>query len=179
VALVLLRAGRRLRSITLRADGAHLLTDVWTSCGVVLGVLLAQVTGWLALDPLVALLVSGSIGWTAFRLMRETAQGLLDTALPAADQQVIATVLARYEAQGVRFHAMRSRVSGQRRFMSMHVLVPGTWTVQCGHNLCEEIERALIAQLPQTTVFTHLEPAEDPASLADQELDRRELLIGT
>jgi cation diffusion facilitator family transporter len=173
VALVLLRAGRRLRSITLRADGQHLLTDVWTTGGVVVGVLLVQLTGWVALDPIIGLLVTLSIGWTAFRLIRETTHGLLDTALPEADQQVMATVLARYQAQGVRFHALRNRMSGQRRFMSMHVLVPGTWTVQRGHTLCEQIERDLIRELPQTTVFTHLEPVEDPLSLIDQELDRR------
>jgi cation diffusion facilitator family transporter len=172
VAVVLLRAGRRLRSITLQADGAHLLTDVWTTGGVLGGLLLVQATGWLILDPLVALLVAANIVWTALRLMRDTAQGLLDTALPAADQTVIDDILAPYRAQGFQFHALRTRMAGQRRFMSLHVLVPGAWTVQQGHNLCEQIEHALIAQLPMLTVFTHLEPLEDPVSLDDQTLDR-------
>jgi cation diffusion facilitator family transporter len=172
VAVVLLRAGRRLHAISLRADGQHLLTDVWTSLGVLAGVILVQVTGWLALDPLVALLVAANIVWTGVRLIRDSARGLLDTALPPADQAVINVVLDTYRAQGVRFHALRTRQAGQRRFMSLHVLVPGAWTVQRGHDLCEQIEHALRAQLPRTTVFTHMEPLEDPVSLADQALDR-------
>jgi cation diffusion facilitator family transporter len=174
VAFVLLRAGRQLRSITLTADAHHLMTDVWTSIGVVVGVLLVQLTGWLALDPLIALAVSMNIVWTGLRLLSDTAHGLLDTALPPADQQVISAVLERYEAQGVGFHALRTRSAGQRRFVSMHVLVPGEWTVQHGHSLCEQIEHDLIEVLPKTTVFTHLEPLEDPASWADQGLDREE-----
>jgi cation diffusion facilitator family transporter len=172
VGLILLRAGRRLRSITLQADGYHLLTDVWTSAGVVVGVVLVQVTGWLVLDPLVALLVAANIVWTAVRLIRDTTWGLLDTALPAVDQAVIQEILARYRAQGVQFHALRTRRAGRRRFMSCHVLVPGRWTVQQGHDLCERIERDLLTSLPMLTVFTHLEPVEDPVSMNDQQLDR-------
>ena len=137
VGLVLLRAGRRLDSVTLRADGLHLLTDVWTSAGVLVGVLLVVLTGWLPLDPIVALLVALNIAWTAIRLVRESAYGLLDTALPPPEQQVIEQVLAGYRAAGVQFHALRSRTSGRRRFISMHVLVPGTWTIQRGHDLVE------------------------------------------
>jgi cation diffusion facilitator family transporter len=172
VAIVLLRAGRRLRSITLTADAHHLLTDVWTSVGVVVGVLLVQFTGWLVVDPIIALAVSTNIIWTGLRLFSDTAHGLLDTAIPPADQRAISAVLDRYSAQGVGFHALRTRVAGQRRFVSMHVLVPGEWTVQRGHALCEQIEHAIIEVLPRTTVFTHLEPVEDPASWEDQGLDR-------
>jgi cation diffusion facilitator family transporter len=172
VGLILLRAGHRLRSITLRADGQHLMTDVWTSVGVVIGVLLVGLTGWLPLDPIVALLVAVNIAWTAVRLMRESALGLLDTALPAEDLAVIARVLEKYQAGGVRFHALRTRASGQRRFMSVHVLVPGLLSVQRGHALCERIEQDLHSQLPMLTVFTHLEPTEDPVSMDDQKLDR-------
>jgi cation diffusion facilitator family transporter len=172
VGLILLRAAHRLRSITLRADGQHLMTDVWTSAGVVVGVLLVGLTGWLPLDPIVALLVALNIAWTAVRLMRESALGLLDTALPAEDLAVIARVLEKYRAGGVRFHALRTRASGQRRFMSVHVLVPGLLSVQRGHALCERIEQDLHAQLPMLTVFTHLEPTEDPVSMDDQKLDR-------
>jgi cation diffusion facilitator family transporter len=125
VALVILRAGRRLRSITLRADAHHLLTDVGTSLGVVLGVVTVQLTGWLVLDPLIALVVAANIVWTGVRLLRETASRLLDRALPPEDQEAISKVLSRYEERGVRFHALRTRASGQRRFISMHVLVPG------------------------------------------------------
>ena len=172
VALVLLRAGRRLRSITLGADAQHLLTDVWTSAGVVLGVFLVYVTGWLVLDPLIGLLVAANILWTGFRLLRDTAQGLLDRALPPEDQKVITRVLSRYERQGIRFHAVRTRAAGQRRFVSMHVLVPGRWTVKQGHDLSERIESEVAESLPQTTFFIHVEPSEDPASFEDQSLDR-------
>jgi cation diffusion facilitator family transporter len=172
-ALAILRAGRRLRSITLRADAHHLLTDVWTSLGVVLGIVTVQLTGWLILDPLIALLVTANILWTGVRLLRDTAQGLLDRALPPENREAITEVLSRYEKQGIRFHALRTRASGPRRFISMHVLVPGEWTVQRGHDLSERIERDLATVLPQSTFFIHIEPSEDPVSFADQTLDRR------
>jgi cation diffusion facilitator family transporter len=173
VALVILRAGRRLRSITLQADAQHLLTDVWTSLGVVLGIATVQLTGWLVLDPLIGLLVTANILWTGVRLLRDTAQGLLDRALPPEDREVISRVLSRYEEKGIKFHALRTRASGARRFISMHVLVPGEWTVQQGHDLSEQIEKDLAEALPQSTFFIHIEPSEDPASFADQTLDRR------
>ncbi|HEV8224275.1 MAG TPA: cation diffusion facilitator family transporter [Rubrobacteraceae bacterium] len=173
VALIILRAGRRLRSITLQADAQHLLTDVWTSLGVVLGIATVYVTGWLVLDPLIGLLVTANILWTGVRLLRDTAQGLLDRALPPEDRKVISRVLSRYEEKGIKFHALRTRASGPRRFISMHVLVPGEWTVQQGHDLSEQIEKDLAEALPQSTFFIHIEPSEDPASFADQTLDRR------
>ena len=172
VALILLRAGRRLRSITLRADAHHLLTDVWTSVGVVLGIAVVKLTGWLVLDPAIALLVAANIVWAGIRLLRETGYGLLDTALPAAEQQIIASTLLRYKKEGILFHALRTRVAGARRFVSLHVLVPGEWSVQRGHDLCEEIELAISRALPSTNVMTHLEPLEDPVSWEDQDLDR-------
>jgi len=172
VALVILRAGQRLRSITLRADAHHLFTDVWTSLGVVLGVALVQLTGWLVLDPLIGLLVAANIVRIGVRLLRDTASGLLDRALPPEDQKKISEILSAYEERGIRFHALRTRASGQRRFISMHVLVPGRWTVQQGHDLSERIEEDLAAALPQSTFFIHIEPSEDPVSFADQSLDR-------
>jgi cation diffusion facilitator family transporter len=172
VALILRRAGRRLRSITLEADAQHLLTDVWTSAGVVVGIVLVQQTGWLILDPLIALAVAVNIVWTGVRLLRETGYGLLDSALPGVDQQIIANILARYEPQGILFHALRTRQAGPRRFVSLHVLVPGDWSVQQGHDLCEEIELAIGQALPETHVTTHLEPLEDPSAWEDQGLDR-------
>lgn len=173
VAFVLLRAGRKLNSITLTADGRHLLTDVWTSAGVLVAVLLVGLTGWLILDPLIALVVAVNIVFTGMHLLSDSAHGLLDTALPPADQAVIASVQAHYrEAEGIDFHALRTRQAGQRRFISMHVLVPGDWSVERGHTLCESIEHDLIARLPKTTVFTHLESLQDPASWEDMELDR-------
>lgn len=172
VAWILLRAGKRLRSITLRADAHHLLTDVWTSGGVVLGLLLVNLTGWVVLDPIIAILVAVNIVWAGFNLLRETGAGLLDASLPASERHQIAQVLKTYEQQGIQFHALRTRVAGSRRFVMVHVLVPGLWTVQQGHTLCEEIERAIAHLLPDTHVTTHLEPIEDPISWQDGDLDR-------
>jgi cation diffusion facilitator family transporter len=176
VALVLLRAGRRLRSITLRADAQHLLTDVWTSVGVVLGVVMVQLTGWLVLDPIIGLIVAANIVWTGFRLLNDTAHGLLDTALPPEELEKIYRVLSRHEDDAVNFHAVRTRAAGQRRFVSMHVLVPGYWTVKQGHDLSERIEKELANALQgNTTFFIHIEPSEDPTSFEDQDLDRKSL----
>jgi cation diffusion facilitator family transporter len=172
VALILLRAGRRLRSITLRADAHHLFTDVWTSAGVVLGIILVKATGWLILDPIIALIVAVNIVWAGLRLLQETGSGLMDTALPKEDMDVIKGILNKYEPQGIEFHALRTRLAGARRFVEFHVLVPGVWTVLQGHDLCEAIELAIIQALPGTNVTTHLEPLEDPASWNDRELDR-------
>lgn len=176
VGLVLLRAGGRLRSAALRADGRHLLTDVWTTAGVVAGILLVGATGWLVLDPLIALLVAANIVWVGVRILNEAAHGLLDTALPPEDLNIVEGVQERYrEEYGVRFHALRSRSAGARRFVSMHVLVPGSWTVRRGHDLSEDLERRIVEALPMTTVFVHLEPLEDEASFRDQDLDRADL----
>jgi cation diffusion facilitator family transporter len=173
VAVVLLRAGRRLRSITLRADAQHLLTDVWTSLGVILGVVMVQLTGWLVLDPIIGLIVAANIVWSGFRILNDTAHGLLDTALPSEELEKIYRVLSRHEDDAVNFHAVRTRAAGQRRFVSMHVLVPGYWTVKRGHDLSERIEKELANALQgNTTFFIHIEPSEDPTSFEDQDLDR-------
>ncbi|MBW4518639.1 MAG: cation diffusion facilitator family transporter [Scytolyngbya sp. HA4215-MV1] len=172
VAWILLQAGRRLRSITLRADAHHLLTDVWTSVGVVIGICLVKLTGWFVLDPLIALFVAANIVWAGFKLLRETGSGLLDSSIPKEERKIVTDILATYDPQGILFHALRTRVAGSRRFITFHVLVPGAWTVQRGHALCEEIERAIIQALPGSYVITHLEAKEDPASWTDQELDR-------
>jgi cation diffusion facilitator family transporter len=171
VAVVLLRAGKRLRSITLKADAHHLLTDVWTSVGVVIALIAVPFTGWLILDPLIALVVAINIVWAGMKLLRETGSGLLDAGLPKEEQQIIRNILTNYD-QNIQFHALRTRVAGARRFVSFHVLVPGEWTVKRGHALCEEIELTIINALPGTYVFTHLEPVEDPTSWNDQNLDR-------
>ncbi len=178
VAVALLRAARRHDSITLRADAWHLLTDVWTSAGVLVGVALVWLTGWLVLDPVVALLVAANIVWTGMKLLRETGHGLLDRALHEEDQKAIDAVLDCYRARGLEFHEIRTRVAGPRRFVQMHVLVPGAWTVQQGHDLLEEIEKELVAALPRLCVMTHLEPLEDPASWNDEGLERRAAKTG-
>ena len=173
VAAVLFRAGTRLRSITLRADAHHLMTDVWTSVGVVAGIALVAVTGWQRLDPLIAFAVAVNIVWTGWRLVRETGLGLLDTALADEDRGLVVGALVPFQEEGILFHAIRSRVAGRRRFVTMHVLAPGEWTIQRGHDLCEKIEAAVREALPGAHVFTHLEPREDPVSWEDRGLDRK------
>ncbi|MDA0172422.1 cation diffusion facilitator family transporter [Solirubrobacter taibaiensis] len=175
VGALLLREGRRLRSIILEADGKHLLTDVWTSVGVLGAVVLVALTGWNILDPLIALAVAVNIIGTGLRLVLRSIGGLMDRGLDAAEQAQIAAVLTRFENDGISYHALRTRQAGSRAFVSLHVLVPGAWTVQRGHDVAEEIEDALRTALPHATVFTHLEPAEDPRSFADVELDRLDL----
>lgn len=172
VAFLLLRAAKKLRSITLRADAQHLLTDVWTSAGVIVGVLLVKITGWLILDPIVALAVAANIVYTAARLLQETGHGLLDRAIGADEQAAMAAALAPFHARGIVLHDIRTRRAGPRHFIQMHVLVPGSWTVKQGHDVCEEIERDIASALPGSTVTTHLEPVEDPSSWDDRGPDR-------
>ncbi|MBK9519574.1 MAG: cation transporter [Anaeromyxobacter sp.] len=172
VSRVLLRASRRHRSIALEADAHHLMTDVWTSAGVLLAVGLVALTGWIILDPIIALVVAAQIVWTGVRLMRRSAMGLLDSALGEEDLATLRQVLARREGPEVKFHAVRTRQAGARRFVSMHVLVPGAWTVRRGHDLLEELEHEVRQALPSATVLTHLEALEDPASWLDEGLDR-------
>lgn len=167
-------AGRRLRCLPLEADAAHLMTDVWTSLGVIGGVAAVGLTGWLWLDPLIALVVAANIVRTGGSLLYRATQGLMDVRLPAADRRSLDGVLERYRADGIDFHALRTRASGSRRFVELHVLVPGEWTVQRGHELLERLEAEIRAVLPQTTVLTHLEPLGDPAAQADIALDRIE-----
>jgi len=171
-ARTLLRVGKKHNSITLEADAHHLLTDVWTSVGVIAGVGLVSLTGWLWLDPAVALLVAANIVWTGYQLMRRSAAGLMDISLPADKLEKIESLLAGYRAQGLDFHALRTRQAGGRAFMTLHILVPGHWTVQYGHDWAERIEDDIRKALPFTHVTTHVEPLEDPASMNDQGLDR-------
>jgi cation diffusion facilitator family transporter len=173
VAQRLLRAGKEHRSITLEADARHLMTDVWTTVGVVLGIGVVALTGWSRLDPLIALAVAANIVWTGIGLIRRSMLGLLDTALPIEERRIIDAILSRYEREaGIQTHALRTRAAGPRRFVAVHILVPGSWTVRQGHELLEAIEEEIRLALPATTLFTHLEALEDPASFADAALDR-------
>jgi cation diffusion facilitator family transporter len=168
----LIHAGREYSSMTLEADGRHLMTDVWTSVGVVIAVIAVALTGWEPLDPLIAIAVAINIVLTGTRLVRRSADGLLDRALTDAELRQINDVLGTFASDQVQFHALRTRRAGSRAFVSTHVLVPGDWSVQRGHDLAERVDLALREALGHATVFTHLEPLEDPASFADTELDR-------
>jgi cation diffusion facilitator family transporter len=174
VGRVLLRAGRQYGSITLEADARHLLTDVWTSAGVLISLGLVIVTGWTILDPIIALVVAANIIWAGVQLVRRSTAGLLDTALPNMERATIQHVLTRFRREGVEFHAFRTRQSGSRRFVSFHVLVPDAWTVRRGHDMLERIEAEIRQIFPGIHVFTHLEPLHDPSSFQDTMLDRVE-----
>jgi cation diffusion facilitator family transporter len=170
-ALLILRAGRRHNSITLEANAHHLLTDVWTSVGVVAAVGLVALTKWSWLDPVVALLVAANIVRTGIGIVRRSVSGLMDASLTPADLAKVKKILKTYEDAGIQFHALLSRQAGARKFISMHVLVPGDWTVQRGHELLDKIEADIRQALPDATVFTHLESLDDPASWADEKLN--------
>lgn len=173
VARILLDTGRKRQSITLEADAHHLMTDVWTSAGVIGGVALAGFTGWSPLDPIVAILVALNILWTGFQLVRRSVMGLMDAALPDDEQRLIQQVMAKYQERGVDFHALRTRQAAARRFISVHVLVPGDTTVHDAHHIVEDFEDDIRAAMGgAVTVFTHLEPAEDELSMEDLYLDR-------
>jgi len=173
VARILLNAGKARSSITLEADAHHLMTDVWTSIGVIGGVAIAGFTGWNILDPLVAIAVALNIVWTGVQLVRRSVSGLMDEALPESDQQKIKNVMEKYHEKGVDFHALRTRQAAARRFMSVHLLVPGEWTVHDAHHIAEDFEADIRSALGGVvTVFTHLEPAEDHLSMEDIYLDR-------
>jgi cation diffusion facilitator family transporter len=158
VGLLLLRAGTAHRSVTLSADGKHLLTDVWTSAGVIIGVLLVGLTGWQRLDPIVAAIVGVNILVTGFRLVSASVTSLLDAAMPPDDLARVTAVLDQRRTSEVDFTDVRTRESGRHRFVSMTVLVPGTWTVEQGHELTEDVEATIAKDLPDTAVQTHLEP---------------------
>jgi cation diffusion facilitator family transporter len=172
VAMVLLRAGKKYNSITLEADGKHLMTDVWTTAGVLVGIVLVWITGIDRLDPVVALLVAVNILFTGFRLLKRSARGLLDVALPASDLQNIKSILDSYQDREVGYHAFRTRQAAARNFIAVHLLVPGQWTVEQGHELAEEIENSIMLAVPNTNIVTHIEPQGNPLSMQDALLDR-------
>lgn len=173
VARILLRAGRNRRSITLEADAHHLMTDVWTSAGVIGGVAIVGFTGWNILDPLIAMAVALNIIWTGIQLVGRSVSGLMDAALPEEEKKLIQDVMEKYREKGVGFHALRTRQAAARRFISVHILVPGEWTVHDAHHVAEDFESDIRQALEGVvTVFTHIEPVEDELSMEDIFLDR-------
>jgi cation diffusion facilitator family transporter len=173
VGLILLKNGRKNHSITLEADGKHLMTDVYTSVGVLIGIGLVKISGWLILDALVAIGVALNILWTGYQLMRRSAHGLLDSGIPEDERAKILKTLDSYKEQNLEFHSIMTRQAGQRKFIALHVLMPGHWTIQEGHDKVELIEKEIrgLFDAP-VTVFTHQEPIDDAASFNDLGLDR-------
>jgi cation diffusion facilitator family transporter len=149
------------------------MTDVWTTGGVLAGIALVWVTGLVRLDPIIALLVAVNILFTGYRLLKRSGRGLMDVALPPDELSAVRSILASYQNQGVRYHALRSRQAAARKFLAVHLLVPGNWTVYRGHQLAERVEREILAAVPNTNIVTHIEPVEDPLSMEDASLDRQ------
>lgn len=174
VARLLIKVGEDEASMTLVADGRHLMTDVITSVGVVAGVAVVALTGINRLDPVIALMVAANIIVTGFALVRGALSGLLDHALEPDEIERVEQVLDFYRQQGLSFHALRTRRAAHRAFVSLHVLVPGEWSVQKGHDTAEQIEAELRGLFETATIFTHLEPVEDPVSFVDTGLDRED-----
>jgi cation diffusion facilitator family transporter len=169
---ILMKAGKQYNSITLEADAQHLMTDVWTSAGVLVGVGVVALTKWLPLDAIMGLVVAANIIWTGVKLIRRSISGLMDVALPESEMQAVEVVLQKYRQKGVEFHAIRTRQAASRRFVSIHVLVPGAWTVHDAHHVAENIEHDIHTALGEAVVITHVEPVEDELSMDDIELDR-------
>ena len=173
VARKLMSEGTKRNSISLEADALHLMTDVWTSVGVISAVGIVALTGWIILDPLIALAVGLNIVWTGFQLLRRSVSGLMDASLPVGDQNLIREVMAKYRERRVSFHALRTRQAAARQFVSVHMLVPGDWTVHDAHHIAEDFEADIRKVLSgAVTVFTHIEPIEDELSMEDIDLDR-------
>ncbi|MEK7633893.1 MAG: cation diffusion facilitator family transporter [Patescibacteria group bacterium] len=173
VAKKLLKVGKRHHSITLEADGHHLMTDVTTSIGVIVAVFLVATTGWQILDPAIAIFVAFNIIFTGLKLIKRSVLGLLDTSISRDELDIIKSIFDKYERQGLKFHGLRTRQSAQRRFVSFHVLVPGNISVQKGHDLLEKIEKEIRDLIEKVTISTHLEPVEDPRSLEDISIERK------
>lgn len=172
VAQILLRTGKQHHSITLEADAHHLMTDVWTSVGVMIAIGAVVMTGWLWLDAVIGLIVALSITWSGAKIMRQSAMGLMDSVLPPDELQQLHAILDSYRSEGMEWHALRTRQSASRYFVSVHILVPGEWTVKAGHDLLERLDHDIRHALPQITLTTHLEPLNDPSALEDIALDR-------
>lgn len=164
VSRIMLRVARQEDSIALEADAKHLMTDVWTSVGVVAGIIVVGVTGWQMLDPLIAIAVGINIIWMGVQLLRRSTAGLMDATLPAAEVEVIQEAIDRVAGSDTPYHALRTRKSGSRRFIDFHLLLPGRTTVQTSHDLVSRIEAAIERELPNTFVTIHVEPREDASS---------------
>ena len=170
VAWVLLKNGRQRRSMTLIADGKHMLTDVWTPAGDLVGVGLVWLTGWQRLDPIVAFAVGVNILVTGAKLVGQSGTALLDVSLPKEDNEAIRDFLDAHSNDHVKFHAVRTREAGYRRFLEFHMLVPGSWTVKQGHDAMEDLIDEILDEWPEMRVSGHLEPIEDPRSYEDMDV---------
>lgn len=174
VGFILIRIGKKRRSLLLEANGRHLLTDVWTSVGVIAGIVIVRYTGWFVIDPVIAILVAIHIIYIGYRLISRSASGLMDASIPGEDLKKITAYLDSLRDQQIEYHSLLTRAAGQRKFITLHVLVPGKWTVKQAHDHADDIEETIVNMFDEpVTVQTHLEPVEDPASMKDIGIDRQ------
>lgn len=166
-AMILLKAGRRYNSITLEADAKHLLTDVWTTGGVLAGLFVVKLTGWIVLDPLVAMFVAVNIIFTGIGLIKRSVSGLMDEALPAEEISSLKRILDNYRSLGMGYHSLYTRKAASKRFVSLHLVMPGDWRIDKGHEFAKTIESEIARVFPETDVFIHIEPMGDPAAFDD------------
>ena len=177
VALVLIKNGKKNNSLLLEADGKHLMTDVWTSIGVITAIFIVKLTGFLILDPIIAIIVALNIVWTGFQLLKRSANGLMDASISESELKIVTDYLNELKTDKIDFHSLMTRQAGQRKFISLHLLVPGEWSVQQGHDYAENIEETIEDMFSEpVTVSTHIEPIEDPASMRDIGIDRKKLV---
>jgi cation diffusion facilitator family transporter len=172
VSRVLLRAAGEYQSITLKANANHLLTDVWTSAGVLVGVGAVALTGWNVLDSVVALVVAVNIIRTGVSIVRQSVSGLMDVAWPAEDLNTLNQIFDPYLKTGLAVHAVRSRVAGARKFLTFHLLVPDEWTISHGHEVVEKLEADIQAAIPNVNIVCHMEPLNGSSSWNDTTLDK-------
>jgi len=178
VGLVLINNGKKKKSLLVEADGRHLMTDVYTSVGVILGIILVDLTGWLIIDPIIAILVGLNIIYSGYKLLHRSARELMDASIPEDELERVTTYLDSLGEREIEYHSLLTRMSGPRRFISMHLLVPGDWSVKRGHDCADEVEETIIAMFHEpVTVSTHIEPVEDPASMRDIGIDRVDIDI--
>lgn len=174
VGQVLIRNGKKRNSLLVEADGKHLMTDVWTSTGVICGIFLVKLTGWLILDPIIAIIVALNIVYTGYRLISRSASGLMDASISEEEMKKIKVYLDSLKEKNMEYHSLMTRQAGQRKFISFHLLVPGSWTVQQGHDNADMVEESIEDMFSEpVTVTSHLEPVEDPSSLNDIGIDRK------
>jgi cation diffusion facilitator family transporter len=174
VSLILRKAGKQYNSISLTSNSRHLMTDVWTSGGVLVGVGLVAITKWQPLDSIVAMLVAANIVVTGFSIIQKSVRGLMDTSLEPEDIRLIEEVLQAYKTPGVIIHDLRTRQSGSAKFISLHVIVPGDWSVTKGHTLVTSIEKKLGEKITNSHVFTHLESSDGSDSIKKVTLTSQE-----
>ncbi len=178
VGLTLIKNGKEKRSLLLEADGRHLMTDVWTSAGVIAGIVMVKFTGWLIIDPVIAILVALNILYTGYKLIGRSANGLMDATIPEEDLRKIRVYLDSLQEKQIEYHSLMTRTAGQRKFISLHLLVPGEWTVKQGHDWADDVEETIIGLFDEpVTVSTHIEPVGDPSSMKDIGIVRREITM--